>query len=244
MSEKLREDLLAIWRAGVDGVCVDRLMRDNVVLLSPEDERNIDKRDYSIGVGGVVGGEQYSLSGIDRIIVIGGGKASGGMAAKLFEVLEPISRRVEVSGWVNVPNDCVQPLGNIRLHASRPAGMNEPTEEAIAGTKEIIKIVESLTRFDLCFCLISGGGSALLPLPVSGVSLFDKCELTRFLSGAGATIQELNSVRKIISRIKGGGLKELCRGKRLISLILSDVLGDSLDVIASGLTVDNKSTAE
>ncbi|MDR1479601.1 MAG: DUF4147 domain-containing protein [Planctomycetaceae bacterium] len=241
-NEKLRGDLIAIWRAGVEGVCTDRLVRNSIALLAPDDERNFDKRDYSFEIGNGNNREQYSLSTIDRIVVIGGGKASGSMAVSLSEVLEPISRKVEILGWVNVPNDCVRPLGNIRLHGARPAGLNEPTEEAVAGTNEIIRILESLTRFDLCISLISGGGSALLPAPVSGISLFEKCELTRFLSGAGATIQELNTVRKTISRIKGGGLKQICRGKRLISLILSDVLGDPLDVIASGLTVDNKST--
>ncbi|MDR1483678.1 MAG: DUF4147 domain-containing protein [Planctomycetaceae bacterium] len=241
--ERLREDLLAIWCAGVAGVCTDRLVRNNVVLLAPDDERNSDKRDYSILIGREGSCEQYHLSSIDRIIVVGGGKASGGMAESLREILLPISGKVEISGWVNVPNDCAKPLGKIHLHAARPAGVNEPTEAAVAGTNEIIRILESLTRFDLCICLISGGGSALLPAPVAGISLPEKCELTRFLSGAGVAIQELNTVRKIISRIKGGGLKRICYGKRLISLILSDVLGDAIDVIASGLTVDSKSTA-
>ncbi|MDR2642301.1 MAG: DUF4147 domain-containing protein [Planctomycetaceae bacterium] len=241
--KRLREDLVAIWQAGVDGVCTDKLVCNNVVLLEPKDERNFDKRDYSLLIGCGVDSEQYSFSAIDRIIVVGGGKASGGMAESLNRILEPISDKVEISGWVNVPNDCVKPLGKIHLHASRPVGVNEPTETAVEGVNEIIKILNSLTRFDLCICLISGGGSALLPAPVSGISLLDKIELTRFLSGAGATIQELNTVRKIISRIKGGGLKRICYGKRLISLILSDVLGDPLDVIASGLTVDSNSTA-
>jgi glycerate-2-kinase len=241
--ERFREDLLAIWRAGVAGVCVDRLICDNVLLLSPDDERNFDSRDYSILIGNGINVEQYSLTSIDRIILVGGGKASGGMAASLREILSPISGKVEISGWLNVPNDFAQPLDQIHLHASRPCGMNEPTLAAVAGTQEIIRILESLTRFDLCICLISGGGSALLPAPVSGISLFDKCELLRFLSGEGATIQEINTVRKIISRIKGGGLKRICYGKRLINLILSDVIGDSLDVIASGLTVDNNNTA-
>ncbi|MDR2170235.1 MAG: DUF4147 domain-containing protein [Planctomycetaceae bacterium] len=239
----MRDDLLAIWRAGVDGVCTDRLICNNVRLLLPEDVRNIDRRDYSIEVGGVGGCEQYSFSGIDRIIVVGGGKASGAMAESLLRVLSPVAGKVEISGWVNVPNDCAKSLGKIHLHAARPSGVNEPTLEAVYGTGEIMRIVGSLTRFDLCICLISGGGSALLPAPVVGISLVDKCELVRFLGAAGATIREINTVRKVISRIKGGGLKRLCRGKRLISLILSDVLGDPLDVIASGVTVDSASTA-
>jgi glycerate-2-kinase len=117
--------------------------------------------------------------------------------------------------------------------------VNEPTEAGVAGTNEILRHAEDLTEKDLCICLISGGGSALLPAPIPGITLDDKQEVTRFLSESGATIQELNTVRKQISRIKGGGLKSLCSGKRLVSLILSDVLGDPLDVIASGPTIDN-----
>jgi glycerate-2-kinase len=90
---------------------------------------------------------------------------------------------------------------------------------------------------------LSGGGSALLTAPEDGITLNDKLEITRFLSGAGASINELNAVRKKLSKIKGGGMKALCRGKQLVSLILSDVIGDPLDVIASGPTVDNPVSA-
>ena len=90
--------------------------------------------------------------------------------------------------------------------------------------------------------LISGGGSALLPAPIAGISLADKQHVTRFLSAAGANIAELNTVRKQLSRIKGGGLARACRAGRLYALIISDVLGDPLDVIASGPTVDDPST--
>jgi glycerate 2-kinase len=92
-------------------------------------------------------------------------------------------------------------------------------------------------------CLISGGGSALLPAPVEGISLDDKLAVTRHLSGAGANIEQLNAVRKQLSRIKGGGLARACRAGTLCSLIISDVLGDPLEVIASGPTVEDSSTA-
>ncbi|MDR1924427.1 MAG: DUF4147 domain-containing protein [Planctomycetaceae bacterium] len=236
---QIREDLISIWQAGVNAVLPDRLVSDNVFLLLPDDPRNVDDSDYSFEIGG----EQYPLSGIDRVVVVGGGKASGGMAAGFLRICEPILGRVEVTGWVNVPSDCVVPLEKIHLHAARQTGKNEPTNDAVFGTEKIIELLESLTKFDLCICLISGGGSALLPAPAADISLEAKCELTRFLSDAGATIQELNTVRKTISRIKGGGLKRICQGKRLISLILSDVLGDPPDVIASGPTVDSKTNA-
>ena len=126
--------------------------------------------------------------------------------------------------------------------AARPAGMNEPTEEGVAGANRILEIVENLGPLDLCLVLISGGGSALLPAPVAEISLADKQNVTRFLMHAGATIGELNTVRKQLSRIKGGGLVRHCRAGRTIALIISDVIGDPLDIIASGPTVVDDST--
>jgi glycerate 2-kinase len=149
-----------------------------------------------------------------------------------------------VSGWVNVPADCVREIGPIDLHAARPAGVNEPTADGVFGAEKILEIVSSLGADDLCICLISGGGSALMPAPVEGVSLAEKQTVTRLLSGGGANIEELNTVRKQLSRIKGGGLARACRAGRLITLIISDVLGDPLDVIASGPTVADSRTAE
>jgi len=226
---KLREDALAIWQAGVDGVAPDQLIRENIDLIPEAAILEIAR-------------VPYSLSDIRRIVVIGGGKASGRMA----EALESILCRPglpEVVGWVNVPDDCAVPLRKIRLHPSRPMGVNEPTEAAAFGTKRMVELLKSLGPNDLCINLLSGGGSALLPAPPPEISLAEKLEITRFLSGAGADIQALNTVRKQISLLKGGKMKELCRGRRLISLILSDVLGDPLDVIASGPTVDNSSSA-
>jgi glycerate 2-kinase len=133
-------------------------------------------------------------------------------------------------------------LQRIHLHVARPAGVNEPTAEGVAGTMEILRLVESLGPEDLCLCLISGGGSALLPAPAEGISLADKIAVTRFLSAAGADIEQMNIVRRQLSRVKGGGLARACRAGRLVALILSDVLGDRLDLIASGPTVPDVST--
>ncbi len=88
--------------------------------------------------------------------------------------------------------------------------MNEPTPAGLAGAEEILRQVAALGPDDLCLCLISGGGSALLPAPVEGVPLAEKLALTRLLSAAGANIQQLNTVRKQLSRIKGGGLARAC----------------------------------
>ncbi len=122
--------------------------------------------------------------------------------------------------------------------------MNEPTEAGAAGTAEILNRVAALGPTDLCLCLISGGGSALLPAPLDGLTLADKLAVTRFLSAAGAPIEALNTVRKQLSRVKGGGLARACRAGRLIALVLSDVLGDPLDTIASGPTVLDRSTPQ
>ncbi len=117
------------------------------------------------------------------------------------------------------------------LHTARPAGVNEPTPEGAAGADEILRIVSSLGPDDLCIALISGGGSALLPAPIEKISLADKLAVTRFLSAAGADITELNTVRKQLSRIKGGGLARACRAGQLIALVISDIPGDPLELI-------------
>src|SRR5204863_6763798 len=110
--------------------------------------------------------------------------------------------------------------------------------------EKILEIVSSLGADDLCIGLISGGGSALMPAPVEGVSLGEKQTITRLLSAGGANIEELNTVRKQLSRIKGGGLARACCAGRLLTLIISDVLGDPLDVIASGPTVPDSHTPQ
>lgn len=227
---RLRDDALRIWQAGVEAVRSDRLVR---AALRVE------------GAELLVGDELVPLADIDRIAVIGAGKAGAGMAAGVEEALG--ARWLEakqVTGWVNVPDDCVRTLCHVHLHPARPAGVNEPMPAGAAGAAEILRIVESLGPRDLCLALISGGGSALMPAPVEGIGLEDKLAVTRHLSAAGANIEELNTVRKQLSRIKGGGLLRACRAGRLVALIISDVLGDPLDVIASGPTVPDRSTPE
>src|SRR5690606_17011083 len=119
----------------------------------------------------------------------------------------------------------------------------EPTEEGVAGARRILELASDLGAKDVCVVLLSGGGSALLPAPVPEISLADKQAVTRFLMHNGATIGELNCVRKQLSQIKGGRLAQACGAGRIITLIISDVMGDPLDVIASGPTVSDASTA-
>ena len=227
-AEQLRRDALRIWRAGVAGVDSARLVRQAV---------------HIEGAMLLVGEEAIELDQVRRIAVVGAGKAGAGMATGLLAALGPrIVAQKQLSGWINVPADCVRPLPPLVLHAARPAGVNEPTEEGARGAREILSLVGSLSDHDLCLCLLSGGASALLPAPVEEISLADKLAITRHLSGAGATINELNTVRKQLSRIKGGGLARACRAGRLITLIISDVLGDPLEIIASGPTVEDTGT--
>jgi len=220
---QLRDDALKIWRTAVDAVDSRRLTAANVAVAAEELR---------------VGDESFALGSVRRIVVVGGGKAGAGMAAGLEGALgSKLLEEKQVSGLLNVPADCVTTLRRIELHGARPAGKNEPTAEGVAGTRRILDLVAQAEPDDLVICLISGGGSALLPAPIEGVSLADKQAVTRFLSAAGADITELNTVRKALSRIKGGGLASACRARRLVALIISDVLGDPLDVIASGPTV-------
>lgn len=216
-----RVDATAIWKAGVKAVDSARLVREEL------------QREGS----GLVHYPAIDLSSIERIVVLGAGKAGGGMTRGVEEMFRPEVEAGRVTGWVNVPADCVEPTRAIHLHAARPAGVNEPTAEGVQGAEHILDLASRVGPNDLCLVLISGGGSALLPAPVPGISLADKLAVTRWLMSHGATIQELNTVRRRLSRIKGGGLLRAIPEGRVMTLVISDVIGNPLDLIASGPTV-------
>lgn len=218
-----------IWSAGVAAVDSTKLVQ-RVIRC---DDHSLEILDH-----------RFLLARIERIIVVGAGKAGAGMAAGVEEALGERLVDAKVTGWVNVPADCARPLRRIHLHPARPAGMNEPTEEAVQGCDRILDLVRSMNDNDLCLVLISGGGSALLPAPINGISLADKLAVTRQLMQSGATIQEMNTVRKRLSRVKGGGLLRAISAGTVITLIISDVAGDPLDIIASGPTVCDQGTAQ
>lgn len=225
---QLRADAERIWRAGVAAVMPERLIASHVQIA-----------DASLRVGDDV----YDLGGVRRIAIVGGGKAAGAMAAALEEALRSqLKRDIELMGWVNVPADCVVPAERVVIHAARPPGVNEPRAEGVQGTQRILEIVSSLEASDLCICVLTGGGSALLPAPVPEVSLEEKIRLTRLMSAAGANIEQLNTVRRQLSRVKGGGLARACSAGRLVTLVISDVLGDPLEAIASGPTFVGRAT--
>ncbi|MBK5114822.1 MAG: glycerate kinase [Candidatus Heimdallarchaeota archaeon] len=177
-------------------------------------------------------GSNFLLSDISRLFVIGAGKATAMMA----EALEKILGQHIHAGQINVPENSVKQKLNLKNIQYNIAGHPLVTSGTISGTKKIIEMIDELSSSDLVICLISGGGSALLELPVEGITLEDLSELFHILTEVGATIHELNTIRKHISQVKGGKLAQLIQPAKVISLVISDVIGDTLDTIASGPT--------
>jgi glycerate-2-kinase len=175
-----------------------------------------------------VGSQIIPLGDYDRIFVVGAGKASGAMA----ETLEAILGSRLNGGLVVVPSGRQSP----KPSRVRPVAASHPTPNAnsVNAAKELTALVEGLNSRDLLICAISGGGSALLSLPAAPLTIEEKGRVARLLMNAGASIVELNTVRKHLSAIKGGWLAKRSRAGRILGLIISDVVGDRLDSIASG----------
>jgi glycerate 2-kinase len=180
-------------------------------------------------------GHSFDLAQYRRIYVVGGGKASGQMA----EALEANLGDRLTSGIVNVPYGDSSQTEKIRLH---PASHPLPDQAGVEGANQMLKLAEKATENDLVICLISGGGSSLICYPRNGITLKEKQELTDALLRSGATINEINIVRKHLSSFKGGWLAKKAYPAAILSIILSDVIGDPLDVIASGPTVADATT--
>lgn len=182
-----------------------------------------------------VGERSYDLSYYSRIYVIGCGKAAASMSYALEDILQ---NRIN-GGIINVKYGHTTGLKYIKINE---AGHPIPDEAGVKGTKEILTLLHGLRDNDLVIFVISGGGSSLLPLPKDGISLEEKQRVTKMLLNCGASIDEMNALRKHISKVKGGQLARVAYPATLISLLLSDVVGDRLDVIASGPTVPDEST--
>lgn len=181
----------------------------------------------------------YNLDEFDRVLVVGAGKAGAPMAAAVAEILgQRVGGGVVVVKHGHVLDDPAL-SGPIEIVE---AGHPVPDEAGLQGAKRIADLLRHATSRDLVLCLISGGGSALMTAPVSGVSLADLQTLTQVLLGSGATINEINTIRKHISQLKGGQLAQLASPAHVVSLVLSDVVGDPLEVIASGPTVPDPTT--
>jgi len=179
--------------------------------------------------------ERLSFGRYRRIFVVGAGKASAAMAESVERVL---GRRI-TAGLINTKYGHLARLRRIELNE---CGHPVPDENGVRGSRRIIEIAQSAGPGDLVLCLISGGASALTPLPAPPLTLEQKQQTTKLLLACGATIHEINAVRKHLSLFKGGQLAKAAAPAHMVSLILSDVIGDPLDVIGSGPAAPDSST--
>ncbi|MDZ7289501.1 MAG: glycerate kinase [candidate division KSB1 bacterium] len=217
---KLRNDAISIFKAGVRAV---------------EPAAAVHRHVHREGNLLLVAGRKYDLSNFNNIFVVGAGKAACPMAA----ALEKIFPDRLINGQINVKYGHRWPLNKIQV---QEAGHPVPDAAGMEGTRKILDLLTTAQKDDLVICVLSGGGSALMPMPGAGISLEDKQATTRLLLACGAKINEINTVRKHLSQVKGGQLARAAYPATLITLILSDVIGDSLEVIASGPTVPDSST--
>jgi hydroxypyruvate reductase len=220
METKLRKDAITIFRAALKAA-------DPVEAVG----RFLTRRGDLL----IAGRKHYKLSAFDRIWVIGAGKASAAMA---LGVEKALGKRIN-GGVVVVKYGHGAPLKRVEVHE---AGHPVPDEAGVAGATRLAEIARNAGARDLVICLISGGASALTPSPLPPLTLAGKQQITRRLLDSGANIHEINTVRKHLSAIKGGQLARLASPATLITLMLSDVIGDSMQVIGSGPTVPDTST--
>ena len=198
------------------------------------------------------GAQTYDLRDYERIFVVGTGKAGAPMARAAAELLGDrlTSGVVVVKGYAPTLQ-----IADRRLQIEEPnlqsticnlqlveAGHPIPDERGVAGARQIAQLLEQATERDLVIALISGGGSALLTLPAAGIALAELQSLTNILLRCGANINEINTLRKHLDQVKGGGLARLAHPASVITLMLSDVVGNPLDVIGSGPTVPDTSS--
>ncbi len=234
---KNREDLI---QRGVDAI--ERKARSDLIDIVETTIRSVDpealvRRTLRLeGESLVAGRRRIDLSKVGKIYLAGGGKACFPMARAVSQIL---GERV-AAGVFNIPQPPPTDLGSrFRFHV---AGHPKPDEEGMAGAREIVALAERAGPNDLIIMLISGGGSALLPYPAGDITLQDKKELTSLLLACGARIDEINVIRKHVSQIKGGRLAQAAFPATVVSLIVSDVVGDPVESIASGPTSPDTST--
>jgi glycerate 2-kinase len=231
VSGKEREHAWQVMRAALNAVEPNTAVRRYLRL--EDNQLNVGEPDS--------GGQKYDLDEFERILVVGGGKAGAPMAAAVAAILgQRLARGLVVVKHGHVLND---PMASGPIEIAE-AGHPVPDEAGQRAARRIGDLLRAAGRRDLVICLISGGGSALMTSPVTGVSLADLQRLTHVLLACGATINEINTIRKHISQLKGGQLAQLASPAPVVSLILSDVVGDPLAVIASGPSVPDPSTFE
>ncbi|MBN1382589.1 MAG: glycerate kinase [Deltaproteobacteria bacterium] len=218
------QDMMAIYREAVRAV-------DPAGLIATRVKKN--GRTLTIDNRGTVISED--LSRYRQVIILGIGKASARMAAAMEDVLgEKLTR-----GFVITKYGHAVKTEKIRVVE---AGHPLPDENSLKGARLLTQIADEADENTLIIHLVSGGGSALFCLPADGISFEDKKETTRLLLNCGADIDEMNCVRKHLSRVKGGGLARIAYPARLVNLILSDVIGDRIGTIASGITAADPTT--
>jgi len=215
-----RQDALAIFQAGLAAVSPAAAI-----------DRHVIRRANTLTAAGQV----IDLEKIRRIIVVGAGKATAPMAMALESILgERIS-----DGLIAVKYGHGLPLARIKI---TEAGHPVPEANGIAAATRIMARVEGVGPQDLVICLLSGGASALMPLPAEGICLADKQAATRVLLACGATIHQINAIRKHLSAIKGGRLAVAAHPAPTLCLVLSDVVGDDIRTIASGPAAADRTT--
>ena len=222
MNPALRDDALKILEYAINSVNPNEAMLRSI---------SINKNILTIGE------DEYRLDSYHRIIVLGGGKASGCMAEALESIIGD-----RISNGAIIVLEGTQSKYNLNHISTYGASHPIPNEKNVESTRIMLANLSNITDKDLVFVLISGGGSALMTLPADGIPLKDLQVVTNILLHSGATINELNTIRKHLSNLKGGLLTKKTYPATLISLILSDVIGDPLDVIASGPTIADSTT--
>jgi len=220
LRRRMRRDAAAVFDAGLAAVSAEAAVKAHF-------QRHEDIL--------AAGGRRFNLNAFDRIRVIGAGKATAAMAAAVEEVLGD----GVAGGSITVKYGHGEALKRVE---TVEAGHPLPDAKGRDGARRILDIAEQAGPGDLIICLLSGGGSALMPLPAAGLTLADKQRTMDVLLACGAAIHEINTIRKHTSAIKGGQLARAAAPATLVTLVLSDVVGDELDVIASGPTVPDTST--
>jgi len=220
---ELRRQALDIIEAGIERVLPENIMKSALSYDPAGKSLKVNNAAYQVADG--------------RIFVIGGGKASGLMAEALEETL---GANNILAGIVNCKGGTYRTKRIKLIKAGHPI----PDKRGLNGVRQMLDLKDkhSIIDKDLVICLVSGGGSALMPCPTSNISLEDNQKTTQLLLNCGAEIHEINAVRKHLSGIKGGLLGEFYSPTNVVSLIISDVIGDDLDTIASGPTYPDSST--
>jgi glycerate 2-kinase len=223
--KKLRKDAVYLFQSGINSVLPQNLIPKNIFLMT-----------NTLIISGIYGKrKQFKLNDYKRVFVIGAGKASPAMAKEIEKILgDKIFKGLIVTKY-NFARD----LKKIKIIE---AGHPLPDVNGLSGSKKIINICKKADRDDLIINLISGGASSLLPCPAGSITLSEKIKTTQLLIDSGAAIKEINIVRKHISAIKGGKLAKYVYPATMINIIISDVIGDDLETIGSGLTVPDSST--